>query len=943
MYLFIRFILKFPIELVPIVRIFLIFCENRFMDLWKGEKAMNKGVKIFSLILLSGMLLTSAGSVYAESGMESYSAGSETDENNEEKRVLLTESKEETDISAADVKKLMNYAGECDGYEVYTKTDDETDKETQKKCGKAVIIEKSTGAVKAVFESSKKCSDGEILISKAKRFILTINDRKEPLKITELVSSIDEPLLFISSDKKTLEYMNKDYSDVQETYSYLKSQGDSEVYCNESGNKFVWLNKEKNQVFTMFEYSAENEDYRMLFDTRTALIGLENKETGYTWWSSPLDASRDMSATSAIIENLRSSSVLIYGKLESRSTATLRSSGSKCSISTENIPNGVKVTYNYTGVGISYPVEYTLEKDCLKASLKASEIMEKNSAYIAARISVLGNFGAGGSDENGYFVIPDGSGAIINFNNGKVNSAPYSQRIYGADVSAVPRKKGAVTEQVSMPVYGIVKEDNALLAVAAKGDSNAFINASVSKQSNSSYNLCGFSFVVRDTDTYYMSGNMNSELTVFEGGKIKSDDIEVRYYPVSKIDADYVDIADCYRQYLTEEKKISAVTKKNYSPLYVDLYGGVRKKKSFLGIPLNVRTSVTSFEQAKEIISNLNDSGVNDIVVSYNSWTNAGIDGKVDYKAKAAGKLGGKSEFNKFKDYINSNELELYPAVNNKSFYSGQGYYSFDSTSVRISGAYSRIISYDMAYGIKNDFKDIMSLLSPDCFNDVYSDLAENYSSMGLNGVSLGDMTTALYGDYGKNNISRYNTMNILEDCYKTIDSSLSDCILADNANAYVFPYVKHITDVPLCSSGFDVFDEDIPFYQIVIHGIIPYSSTAINGSDDPDKLLLMSAAAGSSLHFDMLYEDISELKDTDFNKYFYAKYNSWTDTAAEQYKLISAVLSKVSDCTISDYHNDDGVIETTYSDGTVIRVNLNEKNIFCNNSEYKANFVQTF
>ena len=46
------------------------------MDLWKGEKAMNKGVKIFSLILLSGMLLTSAGSVYAESGMESYSAGS---------------------------------------------------------------------------------------------------------------------------------------------------------------------------------------------------------------------------------------------------------------------------------------------------------------------------------------------------------------------------------------------------------------------------------------------------------------------------------------------------------------------------------------------------------------------------------------------------------------------------------------------------------------------------------------------------------------------------------------------------------------------------------------------------------------------------------------------------------------------------------------------------
>jgi hypothetical protein len=569
--------------------------------------------------------------------------------------------------------------------------------------------------------------------------------------------------------------------------------------------------------------------------------------------------------------------------------------------------------------------------------MKMSELEETNSANVATEITLLGSFGAASTEEDGYFVIPDGSGALVRFNNGKTLKNSYSQKVYGSDVTAVPTKKAAVTEQVYLPVYGIVKEDNAMLVVASKGDSNAVLNASVSEQSNSSYNLCNFTFVLRNTDTFYMSGNSTEELTVFESGDVNCDDIELLYYPISKEDASYVDVAAKYREYLTEEAGVTVKTEADSSPMYVDLYGGTEKETPILGIPVTMKTSITSYSQAKEILSELEDSGVDSLVVSYNNWTNDGIKSKVDTDADPSGTLGGKSDFKSLLNYVESNDIEFYPTSENRDFYSGNGYYSFTSTAVRVSGSYSRIVSYDRAYGIPDGFKDNMSLLSPSYFSEVFSEVSSNYKSAGLSGISIGSLTTSLYGDYGKKGISRYSAMNLLTESYSDINSNLSGGILADSANAYALPYVSHITEVPVCSSRFDMFDEDIPFYQLVMHGIIPYSTTAVNGSADSETLLMMAIATGSNLYFDMLYEDTSTLKDTDFDEYFYANYAHWIDTASAEYKLVSEILSGVSDCTIDDYtmSEDGNLVTAEYSNGTVIKVDFANKLIDCNGNEY--------
>lgn len=707
------------------------------------------------------------------------------------------------------------------------------------------------------------------------------------------------------------------------------------IYKNAETDELTWFSEDMRYCFGTFRKCAENEKYRLLADFSTSLMGLENKETGYIWWSSPLESRLDPKVNEMLAGELLSTSVLSYGVPEKRSDDfTLRSGiPEDCTVTVAAIENGIRVDYSYKKDGFSYPVEYTLGEDYLRVSLIVSEIEETSKGKIATRVNLLGSFGAAADDEDGYFVIPDGCGALVRFGSGKSESTgAYLRRIYGNDVTAVPTSRGAVDEQLYLPVFGIVKDGNGLLAVAERGDSNAQLSVETTAQSNTSYNLCSFVFTLRSTDNYYMTGKNSTSFTVFEKGKIKSDDIAVRYYPVGGENADYTDIAARYRKYLTEEKGVEKRADEGSSPLYVNLYGGVMKKRSVLGIPVNLKTSVTDFSQAQTILSELKEEGVDDMAVTYKNWTNDGIRERVDTDAKPSNTLGGKKDFGELTDFAEENSIEFYPAADNRDFRSGGGYYSFTDASVRISGAYSRIVSYDLAYGIPDGFAKNKSLLSPRKFSEVIgSETAHNYAERGLDGISLSTLTTSLYGDYGKKTVSRYEAMNRLADCYNIFDCELESGILADSANAYALPYVSRIMNVPLTSSRYDIFDEDIPFYQLVLHGVIPYSSTAVNADANPVDTVLMAAVTGSSLTYDMLWEDTELLKNTEFDIYYYANYRGNIGRAAQAYKAVEPILSKVSGCTIDDYITDGGsCIAAVYSDGTEVTVDFEAKTIAC-------------
>ena len=364
--------------------------------------------------------------------------------------------------------------------------------------------------------------------------------------------------------------------------------------------------------------------------------------------------------------------------------------------------------------------------------------------------------------------------------------------------------------------------------------------------------------------------------------------------------------------------------------------GGTEKEKSILGIPVTLKNSLTTFAQAEDILTDLTADGVSpeDIRVQYYNWTNAGITGKVDLKAKPAGCLGGKGDWEDLMDYAGRNGITIYPAVDNQTFASGSGYYTFTDTTVRISGSYARIYPYNLAYGNQSSAEKPLSLLSPAAFSEIYEKLTGNFTKKNLSAVSLGSMTSALYGDYGKKEICRDKAQEILTRSYQQItDADIA--MLADTANAYALPYVQELTDVPLQSSGYDVFDEDIPFYQMVMHGLKPYASPAVNASATPEETVLLSIATGSSLHYDMIGGETSELKDTVLDGLYYAGADDWKDNAAQSYAFAKTVTAGLGDQQITGYVREGDVITTTYENGAVTEVDLAAQTVTADGKTY--------
>ncbi|MCM1357943.1 MAG: hypothetical protein NC205_05060, partial [Prevotella sp.] len=149
--------------------------------------------------------------------------------------------------------------------------------------------------------------------------------------------------------------------------------------------------------------ATENENYRLLVYDKTAIFGLQERKTGYIWWSSPVDDLSD-DIKPVVAENLKSSVILKYGELEKHTENNYMRSGSPaCETGVSDIQNGIRIDYN--SENFHFYVDYILEKNCLKAVFKTSEFVEKNNSDIATEITIAGNFGASHDTENGYFIV----------------------------------------------------------------------------------------------------------------------------------------------------------------------------------------------------------------------------------------------------------------------------------------------------------------------------------------------------------------------------------------------------------------------------------------------------------------------------------------------------------------------------------------------------------
>ena len=119
--------------------------------------------------------------------------------------------------------------------------------------------------------------------------------------------------------------------------------------------------------------------------------------------------------------------------------------------------------------------------------------------------------------------------------------------------------------------------------------------------------------------------------------------------------------------------------------------------------------------------------------------------------------------------------------------------------------------------------------------------------------------------------------------------------------------------------------DRSIPFYQMVLHGVVPMAAEPMNYTGDfaSDRLALIES--GSIPSFEFIYRDNYELKDTRYNMYG-VNYKLWLQQAAALYQEMNTALKDCQAAKIVGHEQvAKGVNRTAFDNGVVLYVNYNE------------------
>ena len=706
------------------------------------------------------------------------------------------------------------------------------------------------------------------------------------------------------------------------------------------------------EALAAMEECARTSSLALYVNKETGVFAVENLANGYYWWSNPYNADNDpVVGTNNTKKNELKSSVVINSVMVTDTDAAntlLRSAANGTTTIDTSYENGFKATVEFSREGIRIPYTVTLKDDYFEISIIADEIYEveinepdkiMDSSRSIVDVGLFQDLGAGGLDEEGYIVTPDGSGAVINFNNGRTGASDYSQQLYGRDLAISQNMAPKKTEQAYLPILGLVKEDNALLLVATEGSAYATAKASIARGPRATgYNSAWFNFSLRSTDGYFMGGSNAQALKAYQQNKVPEPRMTVRYYPIAKDNASYVDIAQRYQKYLVDEKGMTKKTSADDAHFYLDLFGGTVKERSVVGFPVKLQTTATTYEQAEEIVRQLNERGVADMIVTYEDFNKAGITSRISNSLDYASSLGGKDKFENLRKYLESIGAVFAPSVDLMNYErSGNGYSKSGASVIGVTKAYATQGVYERAFGTPHDTRTSWYILTPAYYEKVYGEVISAYNKGGLGAISVAEGTNMLYSDFTSNssrNTSRQQALENLKNCYQMINNS-GMTFVSSACNDYALPYVDMIRDVPLYSSSFDVYDYDIPLYEMVIHGYIPYTTKAKNASSSADELFLLSVATGTPVHYKVMYENPNTFTDSSYDTLFYTYYAGWLDVAAAEYKVCKDIVSGVSEATITDFeYVSEDVVKTTFSNGTVIEADLDRLTLKVNGIE---------
>lgn len=582
-------------------------------------------------------------------------------------------------------------------------------------------------------------------------------------------------------------------------------------------------------------------------------------------------------------------------------------------------------------ISFMIPLEYRLNEDAVDVSVPMCAVEEYGGGSVF-RIQLLRYFAASGTEEEGYMLVPNGSGSLVRFNNGKTTASTYSEYVYGIDPLAAEYTVVENTENVKMALFGIFRKNSSVFATIEDGASFSYLTAGVSGRINE-YNYVYPTFVLRGNDKLAMFGSTGNEaeLPIVETDFYDAN-LTVKYTMLTDENPGYAGAANYYRERLIEDGVLTAKEEDGKDiKFYYDVLGGVTMTKFFLGVQYEGLYPMTTFEEAADISNDLASSGITNQVMNYQGWMNGGYYHDVVDKIKVPHKLGGKSALEALSNTVVSGGGTFYAdvALQKVTFISKR--YSYNKETSRYYGT-----GYVADFGLVNPAnlrrtsglgytENLYDLISPKFLVRYADKFAGKITGYDIQGISLRDLGDELHSDKKRTNvIDREEALDVVKARLSKLENAGKDIMLNDS-NDYAFAYADDIINVPLTDNDYYIVDERVPFYEMLIHGYIDYSGSVINLSDTYDRadIVLSLVENGASPHFIFSYENANEIKNTGLNRFYATTYSNWKDDAVSIYQEVNNALKHVNGASIINHEIlSSGIRVVTYSNGVTIYVN---------------------
>ena len=566
-------------------------------------------------------------------------------------------------------------------------------------------------------------------------------------------------------------------------------------------------------------------------------------------------------------------------------------------------------------------IEYSLDGDELVVEVPFED-MDFDMTRPITELTILPYFGAGFTDETGFMFVPEGSGAIINFNNGRTNVTGYYAQLYGWDYGM---KRDVVVDETraAFPVFGISHADGSMISIIDEYSTIATIQADVANKKHS-YNYAYASYEVVHGSKMDISAKNDTTLIAYEKdlpeGSIKQ---TYRFLEGNT----YSDMANAYREDLLEKYTDLQKNDNANLPVSVELIGAVDRVKQVLGIPVTLPEVMTSFEEAQTILSDLGDDGYSNLSLRYIGWMNGGIDHSLPKDIDLTSGMGGEKGLKALVSLADSLGVEIYLTgrVQNAydsgltdGFFKARDAAKYLSREVIETPEYSRVWFGEIPEGrVESHF-----LLRPTVAVTLMQSLSDYASDYGV-GVGFEDVGYLLSGDYNQKRLTtREAVMDMQTEKLAEIKAAGTP-IMVTSGNEYALPYADLITGMTLEGKDYVLFDEHVPFYEIAIHGLVDYTGNAVNLSGDAMDTILKCAETGAGLSFTFYAESSSLLQGTEYMDFFGANYDGWKDMAKEYAQRYEKEMAGLNNKYITEHRVlANGVTATVYEDNTVVYVN---------------------